>query len=597
MKKIAGCLALSTIVIITFTQCNDFLEVKSESTFNTKVIFSDLDLATKTVLGLYANLALSDFYEYVVGFFYSCDSDIEHTYGNDDSGGRAIARYKANGGNSYLSGPWRLMYQTIERANICIDNLPNSPLWTGDESKEAKRLYGEALTIRALCYFELVRNWGDVPFPAKSFQDGDPYVLPKTNRDLIYERMIADLLVAEEYVPWMKETKTVERVSKGFVKGLRARMALAYAGFSYRNAGEIAGRGRYWEEYYGIARTECKEIMDSREHRLYPNYRDFFKKLHAYQMDLEYGESLFEIAFGRSYSGQVGYTLGMSFLTSPSHPTYGWAMASFATNPYYFFSFHTNDTVRRSVSCELYNYSNKDYPGRQNLIGINGWRLCKWRKNWIQPNMGGNLRDVKYTGINWPLMRYADIVLMYAEAENQLGSTPSQEAKDALASVRKRAFAPATWPATVEHYIDSVSVDKQTFFQAVVNERAWEFGGEMIRKYDLIRWNLLGEKLNLVKTESRKIADYNTNTNNYPEWRHVPGYLYYRYLSDGETLEILNPDRNLGYTTVSGYSRTTWISTKSDKSTLYKLLDDIGNGYDPAKNNHLLPISATIIDE
>lgn len=150
----------------------------------------------------------------MVGFFFPCDSDIEHVYGNDDGSGRSLARYKADAGNAYIASPWKLLYQTIERANICLDNLPKSPIWEGEYAKEARRLYGEALTLRAMCYFELVRNWGDVPFPIKSFQDGDQYTLPKTDRDEIYEYMIEDLLKAQEYVPSMKEIQTVERISK-----------------------------------------------------------------------------------------------------------------------------------------------------------------------------------------------------------------------------------------------------------------------------------------------------------------------------------------------------------------------------------------------
>lgn len=580
-----------SIVILgsSVSSCDSYLNVESKSTFTEEVTFSNLDFATKAVLGIYANLASQNFYEYVVGFFFPCDSDIEHVYGNDDGSGRSLARYKADAGNAYIASPWKLLYQTIERANICLDNLPKSPIWEGEYAKEARRLYGEALTLRAMCYFELVRNWGDVPFPIKSFQDGDQYTLPKTDRDEIYEYMIEDLLKAQEYVPSMKEIQTVERISKGFVKGLRARMALAYAGYSLRNKTLETRRGRYWEEYYKIAHQECKEIMESGDYKLNPDYVSIFKNLHAYQMDLQYGESMYEIAFGRLYTGRVGQMLGMVFATNPADPKYGRAAAAFETNPYYYYSFNTKD-VRRNVSCELYNYASSSYPGVQRLIGINGWRLTKWRKSWIVPAMGGEFKDVHYTGVNWPLMRYSDVVLMFTETENQING-PTQAAKDALASVRKRAFDEGTWDETITHYIDSVSVNKETFFDAIVNERAWEFGGEMIRKYDLVRWNLLGKKLKQVKEESLKIA------NNDPKWQNVPNYLYWKYAEDGETIEILNPDYRLPATNVPGYSRTSWMSGVNNKSTLIKLLDDIASGFDETKNNHLFPIASSVITE
>lgn len=579
--------------IILFFSCEDYLDTNSKSTFTEETAFSNLDFATKAVYGIYDRLTGTNFYAYAVGFYYGCDNDIEHVNGSADASRRDLARFLGTDGNPYSSGPWNLIYQTIERANICIDNLPKSPIWEGEFSQQARRLYGEAKTLRALCYFELIRHFGDVPFKVHSTQDGDNFYLPKTDRDSIYEYLIEDLKEAESYVPWMRESQTVERINKGFVKGLRARMALSYSGYSLRNKTHETRRGRYWEKYYQIAHQELKELVSSGQHQLYPSYVAFFKNIHAYKQDLQYGESLFEIAYGKLYTGRVAQSFGMGFTTSPADPKYGRASAEFITNPYYYYSFDKKD-LRREVNCELYNYSSSSYPGQQRLIAShNGWKPTKWRKSWIVPAMGGVNAEQNYTGVNWPLMRYSDVVLLYAETENEINNGPTPAAKEALANIRKRAFPSDMWDVKVNHYIDSVSVSKESFFDALVNERAWEFGGELVRKYDLVRWNLLGTKLREMKEENMKIL------NNNPKYQDVPNRIFWRTGSDGETLEILNPDYRIPSSSMSGWSSTTWMSglSASNKTTFTNLINLIAAGYDETKNNHLFPIAATVIND
>jgi hypothetical protein len=592
MKNKLYLLYFSIIAIFGYS-CDDYLDAESKSTFTEETVFSNLDFATKAVLGIYSQFTETNFYAYAVGFYYPCDNDIEHVSGSADASRRDLSRYLGTDGNPYSSGPWTLIYRAIERANICIDNLPESPIWEGEYARQARRLYGEAKTLRALCYFELIRNFGDVPFTVHSTQDGDNFYLPKTDRDSIYEYLIEDLKEAEPHVPWMKEIQTVERVNKGFVKGLRARMALAYAGYALRNKTLDTRRGRYWEKYYRIAHQELEEFVKSGQHELHPGYEDFFKSIHAYKQDLQYGESLFEIGYGRLYTGRVAQSFGMGFTTNPAEPKYGRAAAEFITNPYYFYSFDTGD-LRRDVNCALYNYASSGYPGQQRLIASqSGWKPAKWRKNWIVPAMGGANAEQNYTGVNWPLMRYTDAVLLYAETENELNSGPTPAAREALESVRKRAFSPDLWDTKVFRYVDSVSVGKENFFNALVNERAWEFGGELIRKYDLVRWNLLGAKLKEMKDENMKIL------NDDPEYQNVPNRVFWKTGADGETLEILNPDYRIAGSSMSGWSSTTWMSglSEANRTSFTSMINLIAAGYDGTKNNHLFPIAATVITD
>ncbi len=589
MKRYSRLFVLLVLILGPATSCNDYLKSESNSIFTEEMSFANLDFAQKAVYGIYANLTENNLYEYVMGLFFKCDTDIELQFSANDGARRSITHYAANEGNSALITPWNLLYQTIERANICIDNLPRSPIWEGEYAAQARQLYAEAITLRAQCYYELVQLWGDVPFVTSPVRSGDNFYLPKTDRDEIYEYLVKDLKDVEEYLPWLRGVGTAERVTRSFSKGLRARIAITYAGYSLRNKTLETRRGRNWQEYYRIANQECREIMESGQHQLNPNYENIFRGIHAYTQDLAYGEVLFEIAFGRLISGRVAQSIGMAFVTNPEDPKYGRAASEIQSTPYYFYSFDTKD-LRRNVNSELFNYGNATYLGQQRLIGHTGFRPCKWRRSWITPSMGGDLKAVQATGVNWPIMRYSDVVLMFAESENELNG-PNDAAKEALASVRRRAFPTELWTEKVTAYVNSAAAGKESFFNAIVDERGWEFGGEMIRKYDLVRWNLLYTKIQKMKEECIKIVT------NHQDYHWIPDYLFWKYKDDNETIEILNSDYRLPSTAIPGYTRQTWLprTSESNVASFRTQLDAVANGLDPVKNNHLLPIAATII--
>jgi hypothetical protein len=158
--------------------------------------------------------------------------------------------------------------------------------------------------------------------------------------------------------------------------------------------------------------------------------------------------------------------------------------------------------------------------------------INKWNRILVPTPLGPS--SSKGTSINWPLMRYADVLLMLAESENELNG-PTGTAQDALRKVRQRAFPTAVWNDKVDAYIASVSTGKNSFFNAIVNERAWELGGEMIRKFDLVRWNLYGKKV----AEAR-------NTANQMGQDAVAGVGTYSNLADYQYAKR-NPDKTLTF--------------------------------------------------
>lgn len=582
MKRIY-IIIVSMAFIILFVACDDFFNTESKSTFTEDISFSNISFATYAVNGIYDHF--TDSYSYAnILIFAKSGSDIEMVPGASDNARRDLAQYKATENNTQVTNMWNKFYSAIEHANTCIDNLPVSPIW---EASDAKALYGEAVTLRALCYYELVTMFGDVPFHTKSTQSQDNFYILKTSRDEIFEYLIEDLKKVEDYVPWMAISAT--RVTKGFVKGLRARIALTYAGYSLRNGTLETRRGRHWEDYYKIANDECLELYNANVHKLNPSFKDIFLKLHAYQQDMANKEILFEIGFGRMISGRISQVIGMRFPTDPAHPKYGRAAAEIAVPMPYFYSFAHDDT-RREVSVELYNYNGTN-PLIQTLIGVGDFKPTKWRRSWLNPVMGGDMATVQYTGVNWPVMRYSDILLMLAETEIQVHGAVTETAKTALAEVRKRAFPENRWPESVDNYIDDISGNTEDFFNAVVDERAWEFGGELIRKNDLVRWNLMSKKFDELRMAYERIVN-GLEPN-------VPRFIYYRTSSDGETIEILNPDYeyDANGVTLPGWSVRQWMAnlTENNKTSALSYVNANLGGYDPDKNNHLFPLTTSII--
>jgi hypothetical protein len=194
---------------------------------------------------------------------------------------------------------------------------------------------------------------------------------------------------------------------------------------------------------------------------------------------------LYEVAFVQNYGGDIGWSFGVA---NTGTCVQGTTTAQVAITPTFYMSFADND-VRRDIDCAKYSHENDTVKASTST----GLYVGKWDRSLAAKELGSG--SSKGTGINYPLMRYSDVLLMLAEADNELNGGPTQAAKNALTTVRARAFAGSpTYSDDVTNYVNNLTT-KDAFFNAIVNERAWEFGGEAIRKFDLVRWNLYAKKI------------------------------------------------------------------------------------------------------
>jgi hypothetical protein len=365
-------------------------------------------------------------------------------------------------------------------------------------------MYGEALTLRAQFYFEAIRNWGDLPehfLPAAKQILINPFP-GKISSDILYDHLLADLQTAATLVPWKSDLASIgdvpdERITKGAVKALRARIALFRGGFSLRSNGTMQQRADYLT-YYQMARTECNDIINSGQHTLNPSFRSLWKdQVNAHAVNDPNAELMFQV----SAIGLVGAEdTKLSYYNGPT--VNGFGNKSINVLPSYFYLFDSTDT-RRDVTCAPYNVAaNGSTKIAQAITAI-----CdgKYRRDWITNPVISPSSAVQYMSLKWQVIRYSDVLLMFAEAENEVNGGPTAAAYNALNMVRRRGYGkPISTPdVTVDV---PAGLSKSDFFKAVVRERALELGGEGVRKYDLIRWNLLGTALAESKANMQKMS-------------------------------------------------------------------------------------------
>jgi len=494
MKKIVN---IATLAILVFTtpSCKKFLDLPSKSKFDSETIFDTVDRAEMVVVGCYGQTFNREFY-YQLGMG---TDECFSTEGETNSKNQ-VANYVYTPSNIPTS-TYTAMYAGIEYANVAIKGLQGMTASSGTEQTKINMLLGEAYAIRAMNYLNVIRFFGDVPYSTEPVAETGMFTSSRTSRDIIYDGCIKDLQTAIGLLPWKSEgyVPTVERFTKNAAYGILARLALYAAGYSLRwdltsyspGSVKIAQRpdaGRV-KELYKIAADACKAVIDRGENSLLPSYenvwRDIIKAKYNNESMLEFGQ------YGADNNGSaVGYTNGMYAHTNCM---YGKSQPAMGVTPTYWYDFAAGDT-RRDVTICTYSI-NADNGREMNSYTSN--TIGKFRVNWgSKIGTAINKRD-----INWPVLRYSDILLMYAEALNEYNNSPNAEAKASFEKVRLRGFA---GDATKMGITPS---DYQGFRDAIINERKFEFGFESLRRTDLARWGILYETLDKTKKKMIEMAN------------------------------------------------------------------------------------------
>ncbi|WP_461533157.1 RagB/SusD family nutrient uptake outer membrane protein [Sinomicrobium sp.] len=504
------------LLVFVFSGCSDFLEVEPKSSWKAESFYSSKEEAELALAGIYGTIANDDVYGW--NFNVVIEAGTDETYTNTPNNTSwDPALYLHTPSNDKIGNVWLRFYTVIQFVNQFETNLDPNMF----EQEEYNNLLARARFMRAFSYFTLANWFGPVPLrltPSSSQEDN--HVPPSPVFD-VYSQAEKDYLFAAEHLLHSKSPDYVPgEPNKMAAHGLLARLYLKMGGFQpYLAANDADCYFENRQQYFEKAKQQCEIIINDGWHSIVPysvdpeSYRNHFLTYLQDRYDLK--ESLFEISFGNfqqmglRVDGRLGNINGVSFTGTADIPR-GFANVS-AALPLY--NAYSGEDARREWSLAGYRnqYSNStqrytmryylDKPLNQK------YAIGKFRR-WEPADMEalkaagsmvdapytilnstpGSDKDPNFTSINFPILRYSDVLLMHAEAiiGGRYGTNPANDAAvNSLNIVRER--------AGLEPYTGSLNHDD--FFKEIVDERLRELCFEGLRKQDLIRWHMLEEKL------------------------------------------------------------------------------------------------------
>ena len=507
---------VTVILSVLFVGSCDFLELRPNELTPETFYNTEEDLR-KALLGVYSPLMQEPFYgeNYVV-----CHAGGDDLCFYQRSQTRTTMTFAlANSSAPEILTFWRICYEGINRANTLLENADR----VSEISEETRaRFKAEAYFLRSFYYFNLVQFWGDVPLVLEATHSVEGLAVARTDKEKVYDRLISDIADNIEYLPTALEVETPERISQTAAMGILARIWLFRAGEHFR---DNKPADEHTQECFRQARYWANEVYRTGIHDLADEYPQVFIDLASDKYNSTGKlESMWEIAMAGNrlndveYSaGKIGSTMGFgsgrdnsgdaaySTLTGMANPGYS-QLCFFSSLKLYRMYYEDDpenvDRERGDWNIAPYSYVYGDDPNDNTVLGrlyyyglkpdgmdytADGYP-CTERTEAESANkvraIGKFYREYetvkpkskRYTPINFPVLRYSDVLLMLAEAENELGG-PTKLAYDCINEVRERAG------------LNPLSgLDQDSFRQKLQDERAMELAFEGLRRWDLIRW-------------------------------------------------------------------------------------------------------------
>ncbi|MBC9934743.1 RagB/SusD family nutrient uptake outer membrane protein [Chitinophaga qingshengii] len=457
-------LALCGAVLIgAGSGCKKFLEEQDPSNLSPDSYFTLPEHADAAVLGAYARLR---FIGEGAGIFTNnyafldaaTGTVISKTAQNSDLNNLLGLVY--DGDNLQIGNWWKGLYKEIAQANLVIDNVPRiNPM---DENAR-KRVMGEAYFLRAWAYFYAVRLWGDVPLILKSQTPQSPDFSPgRTSQEEVYKSIVDDLQKAEAAgLVWKDNTG---RASTAAVKALLSKVYLTMAGFPL-NKGQA---------YYKLAADKAKEVIDyanahTSEIGLFTNYADLHNV--ATNNRLEF---LFQVGY---LSGVEENPLQTTMLPNNAQPDIsakGSGQGTYVPSQSFYNSYKKFEPTDKRTDQQQFFYTYYFFKGSQDTIQLVTPYIYKFFDVTCHGAYGKPGTGI--SNLNLTLIRYAEVLLTYAEAQNRADGAPNSDAYTALNAIRQRANLPA-----------KAGLSQSDFEQAVWRERWHELCYEGVTWFDMLR--------------------------------------------------------------------------------------------------------------
>lgn len=440
-----GLLVLTTGTLC-LTGCRKFLDESDPSNYTEDTYFTKPEHARSSVNAIYASLR-----DPMVGDFNGAPWTMtEFATGQAATDlGQAVNSYYIKdlhntADNGYGENYWRNYYKGISNANLSIAKIPKINM----DQTEMKKLLGEARFLRAWYYFNLVQMFGNIPLVTDPIDLKSDQLRPKqAPPEDVYKLIVDDLTAAENSgLPW---TDAGGRASLGAVKSLLAKVYLTMAGYPLQKG----------SSYFDLAAKKAEEVLDSKQFKLFNNYGDLHNPAKK-----NVDENIFMIQYktqvipGTWQSLIIPYNKGISAYSAETGGIY--ATADFVK------SYDPADLRAKEGQFFFTQFSSRS--DRTKTVQLGGYFLFKLFDVTAQTSTANS-------DLNWSLIRYADVLLVYAEAANETGG-PGAKAYDAVNQIRTRANLPAL-----------TGLSKDQFREAVWRERWYELCFENVTWFDMVR--------------------------------------------------------------------------------------------------------------
>lgn len=476
---------LILISITSLSACQEFLEEQPKSQLSPENYYKTAEHAEAAVVGAYSALQRNGVYG---SKQYFLTTDLVRTANWDSQGGIGTFTFSADNVQVVLDF-WKDHFRGINEANAAISNIPDVSM----DIDRRNTLVAEARFLRALMYFNLVRYFGDVPYLSGETRSLENLNVKRDPVSIIYEEIIKDLEFGIQHLE-IKGQSPHGRATVGAAKTLLSKVYLTRGSMSKREGGN--GTADFQQ-----AAKFAKEVIDSGQYQLVPYFPDVFIVENKGNSEI-----IFDVQFksgGIDEGSWIGAHMGLQ-----GNPLLGGSWGNIHATTYFNTMYESSDLVRKEWTTPHITV-NGDGSLRLTLPSWQVWKIGKFRRYPVRSS-SYQFRDAD---MNWPVFRYAEVLLIYAEALNEVNNGPNTEVFTALNQLRARARnvngdgsraylhqdvlpRSITINNNILPNISSVDYPDYTSMRNyIMDERARELGGEAKRWFDLVRWGNLVERI------------------------------------------------------------------------------------------------------
>lgn len=431
MKRIYYLIVL--LSLMSLSSCQKFLDTKPTDFLNPGNYYTTLDQLNFARAGVYNDLggAMTLYGNYLLGW------QGDESFMNRTSISTGAFVYLYTNSDTYVVGYWANLYDAINRANVLLANLDKNeaiPL------KSRNTIRGEMLFLRGYFYLQLVTYFGGVPLKLEPTSDIVNVNIARSSLADCYAQILKDMTAAEPFVPRIDSLKFSGAVTKSAVRGLLARVNLYMAGEPLKDKTRLPEASKW-----------AKMVMDDPQaaHALNPSYPQIFINMAQDLYDVK--ESIWEVEYQGNNLGQWSEGGNNGYINGPATSlASGWGQdPAYMTITSTFYDVFEPGDNRKWWDIAAFTYGNKPIKTMTTHPVTNAVKNSLYPGKWRREYETLTPQAAAVTPINNPLLRFSDILLMYAEAENEINNGPTAAAIAAVNAVRQRGWSTGVKSVTV----------------------------------------------------------------------------------------------------------------------------------------------------